>query len=235
MNILQRDAGFAVYPWPCIGRLRFLSLNLSTYKEYPDILQTLKSDPSARLLDVGTCFGQDMRKLVADGVDQSHLAGLDLVSDFKALGSELFRDADTFNYDFYVRDILDDNADWAPLEKQFDILHITSFLHIWNREKQLQAAQRLVTFAKPKPGTLIIGGGLGSTVAGEWPDLEGTGTNFRQSEQSIVEFWDEVGSLTDTKWRVESNYFQPPRMKNLKAEKWADPNMGILTFAVKML
>lgn len=79
VNDYQRNEAFVLHPWPCIGRLRFLCPSLPTYAAYPRILTKLKSDSSAALLDVGCCFGQDLRKLVLDGVDPSQLAALDLV------------------------------------------------------------------------------------------------------------------------------------------------------------
>lgn len=187
------------------------------------------------LLDLGCCFGQDIRKLVADGVPPSQVVGLDLVPEFHELGKELFRDGDKLDFEFHALDILDDSANWKPLEQRFDVLHLTSFLHIWNWDTQMKAAERLVRFVKPRTGSLLVGSGLGTTVSGEFANLDGTGTNFRQSEQSFTRFWDEVGEKTGTKWRVRSEVKKMPASSQNEGQKWADPNMGILTFEVEMI
>jgi SAM-dependent methyltransferase len=131
----------------------------------------LKNDSTTTLFDVGCCFGQDMRKLVLDGVMPAQVVGLDLVPKFHELGKELFRDGDKLELEFYVRDILDDAADWKPLENRFDVLHLTSFLHIWNWDGQMKAAERLIKLVKPRAGSLLVGSGLGTTVSGEFPNL----------------------------------------------------------------
>ena len=170
-----------------------------------------------------------------DGVNASQIAGMDLVPEFNDLGKNLFCDAEKLSYNFYARDILDDSADWATLTNRFDILHITSFLHIWNWEGQLKAAERLAKLIKPKPGSLLLGSGLGSTVGGEWPNLEGDGTNYRQSVESFTRLWKEVGERTGTKWEVRGEVKRLPASKQNESQPWADPNMGILTFEVELL
>ena len=209
--------------------------SLPSYAAYPAILATLKADSSAALLDVGCCFGQDLRKLVVDGVNPSQLAGLDLKPEFNELGKRLFRDADTHHIDFYARDIFDDGADWEPLWRRYDVIHITSFLHIWNWDDQVKAARRLVGFLKPKPGSLFVGSGIGSTVGGEGPNLEGTGTNYRQSEESFARLWREVGNITGTKWGVKSRLQRFEPTKPAEGQVREDQNMGVLTFEVQML
>ncbi|MCJ1354166.1 MAG: hypothetical protein MMC33_004153 [Icmadophila ericetorum] len=61
-----RDKAFAIPPYPCIGQLRFLSLNLSAHSRYSEVLQRLKTGEN--FLDVGCCFGQEIRSLVVEGV-----------------------------------------------------------------------------------------------------------------------------------------------------------------------
>jgi hypothetical protein len=176
-----------------------------------------------------------MRKLVVDGVSPAQVVGLDLVPEFHQLGKQLFRDGDKLELEFYARDILDDTADWTPLEKRFDVLNLTSFLHIWNWDGQIRAAERLVKFVKPKPGSLLVGSGLGTSVSGEFPNLEGTGTNFRQSDESFARFWKEVGERTGTRWQVTTELKKTPASTQNEGQKWADPYMGILSFEVEML
>lgn len=176
-----------------------------------------------------------MRKLVIDGVSPSQVSGLDLHPHFHSLGQALFLDSSKLSFSFYSRDILDDSLDWEELEGRFDFLHVTSFLHIWDWEKQVRAAERLVRLAKPEKGSLMVGSGLGTTVSGDFPDLEGTGTNFRQSEESFVRFWGEVGERTGSRWVVRCEVKRMAASRQNEGQKWADPNMGILTFEVERM
>ncbi|EFY95080.1 methyltransferase [Metarhizium robertsii] len=235
VNDYQRNEAFVLHPWPCIGRLRFLCPSLPTYAAYPRILTKLKSDSSAALLDVGCCFGQDLRKLVLDGVDPSQLAALDLVPEFYEMGKRLFRDGDKLHIDFYGRDIFDSGADWEPLRQRFDIIHMTSFLHIWNWRGQVGAARRIVQFVKPKPGSLLVGSGLGSVVGEERPALQGMGVHYRQSEESFARLWKEVGDVTGTKWKVQSRFHGFQIGQQNQGQGAEDANVGWLTFEVHML
>ena len=168
-------------------------------------------------------------------MNASQLAGLDLHSEFNKLGRRLFRDAANLQFDFYARDIFDDNADWRPLEQRFDIIHITSFLHIWNWNDQVRAAQRLVKLIRPKTGAFLVGSGLGSAVGKEGPNLDGTGTSYRQSEESFKRLWEEVGNLTETKWDVKSRFEKLPADKRHGVQVQVDQDLGILSFEVRLL
>ncbi|KAI1080788.1 hypothetical protein F5B20DRAFT_538949 [Whalleya microplaca] len=225
-----RNKAFALYPWPCIGQMRFLRLSLASYPAYTGILERLRSDPSSMFLDLGCCFGQDIRKLFIDGIKPDQLVGLDLVPEFNTLSYELFRDTPRLHYEFHALDILDDSADWSILENRFDVLHLTSFLHIWNWEGQVKAALRIVSFTKP--GSTLVGSSLGSGVGGEFPNLEGTGTNFRQSEETFQKFWLEVGEKTHTRWDVKTIFKAMESTQMNMNQDWAEPTMGILIFEV---
>lgn len=226
----QRDKAFALHPWPCIGQLRFLRFSLSSYPAYPWIVKRLQSDRHAKLLDLGCCFGQDLRKAVADGVRSEQLVGLDKFAELNQLGYELFRDRDKLSLQFHERDIMDDAADWGSLESQFSFVHMTSFLHIWNWEGQLKAAKRVAKLTRP--GSIIVGSGLGSREGGEFPYLDGDGTNFRQSEETFQQLWEEAGQATGSIWDVKATFKVLEAAQMNKDQHWAEPNMGVLTFEI---
>ncbi len=47
----------------------FLRFSLASYPSYPLVLERLRNSPESSLLDLGCCFGQDLRKLFIDGVE----------------------------------------------------------------------------------------------------------------------------------------------------------------------
>lgn len=101
-----------------------MNLSLSRHPQYPAVLSILRGEskvhslssppsPSSQppqLLDIGCCLGQDLRKLVFDGIPSSQLIGLDLQKGFIELGYELFRDRGRFDARFCVADMLTSEA-----------------------------------------------------------------------------------------------------------------------------
>ena len=70
------------------------------------MLERIKSGQT--LLDLGCCFGQDLRRLVADGAPSRNLCGMDCNATFIDLGYDLFLDRETFEATFVVSDFLND-------------------------------------------------------------------------------------------------------------------------------
>src|ERR1700712_3668202 len=95
--VTVRDRAYKSYPYPCLGRWRFLELDLASHPLYhTDILPMLKDveKPEWIFLDLGCCLGQDVRKLLFDGVDPTRVYGADLRPEFIDMSYELFRDED---------------------------------------------------------------------------------------------------------------------------------------------
>ena len=74
------------------------------------------------MLDIGNCFGHDIRKLVFDGVPGGNLAGVELRPEFIELGYELFRDRETLGARMVQGDVLGKRGEepWVELEGGFD-------------------------------------------------------------------------------------------------------------------
>jgi hypothetical protein len=82
-EISQRDEAWKIFPFPCIGQMHFLDFSLATMPSYEEILVRLSNVAAAtRLLDVGGCLAQDLRRLVADGAPSENLVCLILSHDF---------------------------------------------------------------------------------------------------------------------------------------------------------
>lgn len=114
-----RDAAYKVHQYPCLGLFAFLRLALSQHPLYQKyVLPTLLSRPLSAdiqgdnqtsgdkvqdltdesaaeafaepvFLDVGTCLGQDLRKLIFDGVSPSRVFGADLLPEFVSISPML--------------------------------------------------------------------------------------------------------------------------------------------------
>lgn len=158
------------------------------------------------LLDVGCCFGQDIRKLVADGAPAGNLIGTDLHQEFLDLGYELFRDRETLTSRFFAGNILADEKSYESLDGKLDIIHVASFFHLFSLPTQIQIAKRLVKLLRPVSGSLILGRQTGNLNPGDYThgDKAQKGM-WRHDVHSWEEMWATVGRETGTEWRVEAS------------------------------
>lgn len=97
-------------------------------------------------MDIGCCFGQDLRQLVFDGVPSEHLIGLDIAKPLIELGYHLFLDRQTSKSQFKVADVFQGHIQtgWADLQKRgIDVLHYSAFFHLLPLDKQVAAAEQI--------------------------------------------------------------------------------------------
>src|SRR5207253_3242808 len=95
-----------------------------------------------KLLDVGCCVGQDLRKLVYDGAPAENTFGSDREQSFMDIGYELFLDKSTSKITFIAADILNPDSDLKQLNGQIDIIHAASFLHLFDWDECVQACRQ---------------------------------------------------------------------------------------------
>ncbi|KAK2593112.1 hypothetical protein QQS21_009202 [Conoideocrella luteorostrata] len=198
-----RAKGFQANPYPCIGLYRFTILTLITHPLYDEIVQRLKS-PGALYLDIGCCFGQDLRRLVLDGVPSENLVGLDIAGPLMDLGKDLFLDGQTLRSSFVVADVFKGAAQgpaWTQLERGgFDVIHCSAFFHLFPLQDQITAAKKITGLVRK--GGIIVGRQVGSVQPGDVPAIDDGSLSFRHDIESLSDMWVEVGEATGTKWEV---------------------------------
>jgi hypothetical protein len=183
---------------------RFLDLSIITTHVYPEIVERIKHGD--KFLDLGCCFGQEIRKLVLDGAPSANTYGSDLWDGFLSLGYELFKDQDRLETTFIAADVFDDSSPLTKLAGQMNIVYTGDFFHLFNLEQQEKIALRIVQLLVPQPGSLIVGRQSGNEIPGAYGrsgDTSGR-KSFRHNPQSWKELWDRVGELTGSKWSVEA-------------------------------
>lgn len=208
---------------------------------WPRILPRLRA--GASFVDAGCCFGQEIRFLVfKEGIAATQLYGFDLEPAFLDLGYELFLDRDELHAQMLSGDVLADSM--APdgkglkaVEGKMDIVHAASLLHSWGWDDMVTATKRLVSLTRKLPGSMIIGNQMGSLDAGQYPMPTGTGLNYRHNVESMERFWAQVGKETGSSWKVESDMFLPPVVKENMAHSWArsDPNLRMIWFCAERI
>ncbi|KAL8700524.1 MAG: hypothetical protein Q9201_005399 [Fulgogasparrea decipioides] len=198
----QRDSTWEIFPWPCIGEFWFINLGLSLHPHYQNLLTHLRTQhPTIKFLDLGTCLGQDLRKLVADGAPVESLWGCDYFYEYEAAGHSLFRDADRFQNPFIAADLFDESAGSAlqKTEGTWDIININMLLQVYDWNMQVRACKRILKLLSQKRGSMVIGVQTGSTEAGELqlkPPMVAENeekTVYRQNLDTFIKMWKEVG------------------------------------------
>ncbi|KAI1361665.1 hypothetical protein F5Y08DRAFT_12517 [Xylaria arbuscula] len=229
----MRDRLWDVYPFACVGRFRFLSFEFTADAYYQVALFRLlqaqtQAEPEAaghetRLLDVGCCVGQVLRKLAFDGVDASRLYGTDIEPRFPDLGYDLFRDRDRFPQTaFVIGDLIkqqgeEDGSEGGSgsgsggggderldvLDGKMAFIHATSFFHLFTWDEQVRAATRMVRFLQPgRRDAMIFGRQVGTMLPRDRNGKAGSDKVYLHNARSWQKLWDEVGSRTGTKWKT---------------------------------
>jgi len=219
------------FPYPCIGMFRFLNMNSPSSPYYPEIIQRLKN--GEKLLDLGCCFGQELRQMVFDGAPAENLYGSDLRMDFMELGYDLFLDKDKLTSQFIAADVFDPESDLKQLEGKIDIIQSSSFFHLFTWDQQVELGKIVVKLLKPQPGSMIFGRQVGNKTPAEYPRRQGEGTRYRHDAASWNKLWMQIGEETGTKWHVEAE-LQPPNLLMVTEFKDLHPEgTGLLKSTVR--
>lgn len=204
-----------MFKYPCVGNYYFLEFSISQSEQYLQVLGRLRRGET--LLDLGCCFGQDIRKLVHDGAPASSVYGSELEQGFVNLGFELFRDRDRLwtnisAGDFFANDVA------GLAEKRFDMVHAASFFHLFSWDDQVEAMSRAVGLLKPKAGSMVFGRQTAVSQAKEvkHPANKRFGNMFRHDMSSMRRMVQEVGERTNT--HLEVSVVQQKDWKELDDE-----------------
>ncbi|KAF7628457.1 hypothetical protein AFLA_003813 [Aspergillus flavus NRRL3357] len=218
-NILEhiyrvRNKAWDVLPYPCIGVFRFLDFGANLSPIYPEVIQRLRAGQT--FLDLGCCFGQDIRKLVHDGAPSENIIGADTEGRFMDLGYELFRDKDTLKARFYAASVFDEEflSEWHG---KIDIIYVGAFLHLFDIEKQALVVARLVELLRRRPGSIVFGRNLGAERGGAFRMKTLGWDVFRHSRETMRLLWE---GAPEGDWRVDAELME------YRSEGWDDSRRG---------
>jgi SAM-dependent methyltransferase len=226
-----RDRAYQEYQYPCLGLYRFLGLALSTHPLYEGhVLPLLRGEKATKdatprgtsprtFLDLGTCLGQDIRKLIFDGVPMESVYGADILTEFVDIGYDLFGDEERLPRSHFVApaDIFDDSSPLKELDGKVDIVHANSVFHLFSWDDQVKAAKRVIRLMRPQKGSLILGSQIAHPEPGEVPSRPGrrSGTMYRHDEKSWERFWESVGKEVGLSFTVKSSLSAYPKVEGM--------------------
>ncbi|KLO15970.1 hypothetical protein SCHPADRAFT_823813 [Schizopora paradoxa] len=216
---IQSEAA-KVFPYPCIRRFDFVKLKVSNLPTYRLFLNTAKEHKGCLFLDVGTCFGTDVRKVVADGFPVRDVICTDIRPEFWEIGHQLYRSTqESLPVKFISGDVLDESfiregeisyqkaedivhreqptfTSLVPLEGKIGFIHVSNFFHLFTEAEQLHLARSLASLLSPSPGSMIFGAHVSRPEKGfrseAPPPAPGYLGNrmFCHSAASWIEMWD---------------------------------------------
>ncbi|KAK0203783.1 hypothetical protein DFS33DRAFT_1260379 [Desarmillaria ectypa] len=198
-----------IYPYPCIRNFAFLRLKISRHPSYQQFLKIGKERQGAIYADIGCCFGNDIRKAVADGYPFQQAIGTDLRPEFWDLGHELFKSTpESFPARFIPADIfklkglaklpLASTPELFKVESFTELLgsisaiHTASFFHLFDEQQQFELAKIMAAMLSSAPGSMIFGSHGGNPTKGVRAETFGTHTvsMFYHSPESWKALWD---------------------------------------------
>lgn len=209
---VQQEA-WKVHQYGCIRGFVFTRFKISRLPAYKQLLKLGKEREGAIFLDVGCCFGNEIRKAVSDGFPGENTIGTDLHGDFFELGNKLFKSdfpghfipGDALDSDFLKivppfysapvtpRPDLRSLKTLTPLLGHVSAINASSFFHLFDEPQQLEVGRALAGLLSPEPGSLIFGEHAGRPVKGYRTDglpRDDGSYEFCHSPETWKEMWD---------------------------------------------
>jgi len=180
----------SVWSFQCIKRLYFLFPRIQEHFYYKDgsMLQIAKSNPAARFLDLGCCFATDTRKVVLDGWNPKNIVALDVVDDYWKFGLNLFKDADTLQFEGKFGNIITDEKLCKELG-QFSVIWTGQVLHVLNEFDVIGLLRGI--FSLLESGGTYIGSCVASDKPGVW--IVGPQIRYLHSGETLTKLLTEIG------------------------------------------
>ena len=186
----------------------------------------------AKLLDVGCCLGQDLRKLVFDGAPSPNIYGIELHAGLIDVGYELFQDRDTLQSTFVAADIFNPTDSLTRLYGHMDIIYAGSFFHPFDWGMQVAAAERLIAFLRRDVEAMIVGQGMAHLKPDSYPTPNSSSKIFKHNMESFERMWRQVGSETGTSWKLQGELEAVKAASFSKNGQWGDPDARTFRFTV---
>jgi SAM-dependent methyltransferase len=144
----------------CIREGRFLESRLSTHPLYITEVKR-KISKKTKIIDLGCCFGTDIRYLVADGAEPSLITGTDQFPEYIQLGFDLFGDKDKLTTRFIFEDFFSEQFAQKALNNntddssKYDIAYAGSVYHLFSLEQTEKFTQLVSSLLKSGKSLLV--------------------------------------------------------------------------------
>eukprot|EP00668_Euglena_longa_P018835 GGOE01023476.1.p1 GENE.GGOE01023476.1~~GGOE01023476.1.p1 ORF type:complete len:560 (-),score=152.39 GGOE01023476.1:257-1759(-) len=195
-HVRSAHQAVASQTYKCICMMTYLTPRARRHPAYPRVLAAARTAGAAfRLLDVGTCFGQDTRALIVDGVPAACLTVTDIHDRYWNAGLRLFMDDRERPTGHHITGVTTVFGDWSTdpavadiaheMNERFDAVLCMMVLHVLSAVQVERLLARLARVLKP--GGVLFGSSLGAATAGERvPTPDGTANRWLHSKQTLT-------------------------------------------------
>jgi len=219
------------HTYVCIERFLFLKPRLQKHFAYKSLLEKLKSQDSQirkKVIDVGCCFGQDIRHLILDGIETKDIYAVDIHDGYWNVGREFYMD----NLSHLstrldgITTLFEDFAKPYPLPAEctdrvvdsltgnFEAVVCQLVFHVLTKEQTENLTKRMC--AMLKKGGILIGCCVGSAEeATTWAVTPtGDGVRYLQSLKSLNQLLNDNGFIDVDVQKLETNPEAAKKWKN---------------------
>ena len=168
-----REVKKEYHTYRCVQSLSFLVPKVQRFEAYPKLLDLLVTQKKVKVADIGCCFGQDIRRLILDGIPPDMIYAIDVTPGYWQAGLRLYNDKERNNHDIAsVKTLFCDLC--AEEEEGGDVLEPASFdciilKNVFHVLSFVQATRLIHRMAKMlRPGGFVMGICVGSEIGREW-------------------------------------------------------------------
>jgi len=215
--IAVQTKAFEIYPYPCIRIFEFARLKMSRLPAYGQFLKLGKERKGAVFIDLGCCFGNDVRKAVHDGYPVENAIATDIQNGLWDLGHEMFRSTpESFPVPFIQGDILDpsflqavhpftkDSPCTTPAPALNAVTSLNSlrghvsavfsgaFYHLFSETDQERIARAFACLLSHEPGSMLFGVHGGRSEKGFFQPTGSEYKMFCHSPESWKLLWEDI-------------------------------------------
>ncbi|EMC98103.1 hypothetical protein BAUCODRAFT_32104 [Baudoinia panamericana UAMH 10762] len=206
---VHREIAWSISPYPSVGALTWVNPYMLLHEAHKTILRRVKA--GGTIVDCGCMISPDLRLLAWEGAPTNRMFAFDIEPTFFDLGFDFYNDRDKWQGHFIDADGTKpiDETPLKDLKHAVDIVWCPKFLHLFDRQGQIDNATRLIEMLKPQPGSIFAGSqnGLPETQDVTYANSRmGTGyrTIWMANAKAVEEMWNEVARKTNTTWDVQA-------------------------------
>ncbi|KAA1125360.1 hypothetical protein PGTUg99_013050 [Puccinia graminis f. sp. tritici] len=198
------------FPFPCVLCFHFLQGMIARHPFFPEVLKAIKEKLTTRriFVDIGAGMGNDLRLLIHHGWKRDDVLGVDVNSEWSALGYKLFRDRNlpvpNFIGNILQPEVLDVSTpaefgsaesidlrslkDLNPLKGKVKMMSLNQLFHFFDEADQKRLAERCALLLSDEVGSAIFGMQVGGIKKGFQSCIK----TFVQSPETWKEMWESV-------------------------------------------
>ncbi|KAI7937085.1 hypothetical protein MJO28_015984 [Puccinia striiformis f. sp. tritici] len=185
----------------------FLQGMIARHSFFPNVINAIKDNSKTRkiFMDIGAGMGNDLRQVIHHGWNRNDVLGVDVDSEWSALGYKLFRDQKTpvpnFIGNILTPEVLNVSIptkvapissidlhtlkDLNSLKGRVNFISSNQLFHFFNETEQRRLAERCALLLSNEPGSAIFGMQVGGSQKGVQTSIK----TFVHSPMTWEEMW----------------------------------------------